>query len=129
MKRLTWCLVVALAIALVGAGSVEAAKKIKERKGQISHTFTNQTGTAAYGLVITLSEKAIVVQGGDNRAGPFANVGGNDTSKITLSNPAEPIDVSGSFSLTFQSYSKTFNVSKWWWLDSTGKRQGDKNKG
>ena len=129
MKRLTWCLVVVLAIALVGAGSVEAAKKIKERKGQISYTFTNQTGAAAYGLVITLSQKAIVVQGDDNRAGPFANVGGNATSKITLSNSAEPIDVSGSLSLTFRSYSKTFNVSKWWWLDASGKRQGDKNKG
>ena len=68
-------------------------------------------------------------QADDNRAGPFANVGGNDTSKITLSNSSEPIDVSGSLSLTFRSYSKTFNVSKWWWLDGSGKRQGDKHKG
>ncbi|MDX1388091.1 MAG: hypothetical protein R3344_02825 [Acidobacteriota bacterium] len=129
MKRLTWCLVIVLAVALAGAGSVEAAKKIKERKGQVAYTFTNQTGVAAYGLVVTLSDKSIVVYGDDNRAGPFGNVKGNDTSKLTMTNPHEPIPESGQIDLTFQSYSKSLKVSQWWWLDSKGKRLGDKQKG
>ena len=131
MKRLSWCLAVAMGVALVGVGSLEAAKnvKVKERKGQISYTFKNETGAAAYGLVVVLSDDAIVVKDDDDRAGPFGNIDANDTSKITLSNPNEPVAVSDSFSLTFQSYSKSFQIKQWWWLDKDGKRLGNKNKG
>jgi beta-lactam-binding protein with PASTA domain len=130
MKRLAAVLAVILVVALVVAVQpVEAAKKIKERKGQIIQTFTNNSGQQAYGLVVTLNSGAIVVKGDDNRAGPFGNASGDDTSKITMSNPETPIEVSGTVELTFRSYSSNLKISKWWWTNAAGKRIGEKNKG
>jgi hypothetical protein len=130
MKRFAAVFAVMLVVALVAAvPSVEAAKKIKERKGQIIQTFTNNSGQQAYGLVVVLSSKSIVVKGDDNRAGPFGNASGNDTSKITLSNPDKPIEVSGAVELTFRSYATNLSISKWWWTNAAGKRIGEKNKG
>ena len=130
MKRFAAVLAVFLVVALVvTVQPVEAAKKIKERKGQIIQTFTNNSGQQAYGLVVTLNSKAIVAVGDDNRAGPFGNVSGDDTSKITLGNPKSPVEVSGTVELTFRSYSANLKISKWWWTNAAGKRIGDKNKG
>lgn len=131
MKQLAAVLAVVLVVALVVAVQpAEAAKKVKvkDRKGQVTQKFTNNSGQEAYGLVVVLSAKAIVVMGDDNRAGPFGNASGNDTSEIALSNPEKPIEVSGTVELTFKSYDSKLKVTKWWWTNAGGKRIGEKNK-
>jgi hypothetical protein len=73
--------------------TVQAKKKHEASyNAQASYTFENAEPTAAHGLVIALSAPAeVVTDPSTGAAGPFGNVGGNGTSKITLTNPTSPI--------------------------------------
>jgi hypothetical protein len=131
MKRLSTVVLVMVVVAsLAVIGSVEAGKKvkIKERKGQVTQTFVNNSGAPAYGLRISLSAEAIVETDDEHRAGPFGNVQGNDSKELILTNPDEPLEDAGSLELTFRSYKPKLEVKSWVWLDEKGKKLGKKNK-
>ena len=129
MNRMRFGLVLLLVVALAAAWSpVEAKKKVKERSTQVSQTFVNETGQTAYGLVVKLSAQSAVVTDDDNKAGPFRNINGNDTSSITLTNPDTPVADGESTAVSFRSYSGSARIKKFWWIDLSGKRIGDKQK-
>jgi len=133
MKR-TSGIVVFIALFLIlasTAGPVPAKREVmvKERMGQVTQTFINNTGGMVSGLCVTLSAEAIVVTDDDRRAGPFGNIAGNESKKITLTNPTALIADSESLELTFRSYKATLKLKSWWFLNEEGKRIGDKIKG
>jgi hypothetical protein len=126
MKQITRTLGIVVAIVLMaGTLPVDAAK---EMKGQVAHNFINNSGELAYGLSVKLSTKAIVVME-DNRAGPFGNVSGNNTTEFSFGNPTEPITLSEGVELTFRSTNPKLKITTWWWTDAKGKRLGKKQKG
>jgi hypothetical protein len=133
------CAVIAvLALALMASVSPAWARtkkmKVKAYNAQITYEFANKGTTPAHGLVVALSTEGVVsTDENTGAAGPFRNVRGNGTSKITLTNPTTPIGPAGSenssLSLVFHSYKSSLKVKSWWWIDEKGKRIGDKNKG
>ncbi len=125
-SRMVGIVMVVVLAAVVG--QVGAGKKVKEYKGQATHKFVNEAGEPAYGLEISLSAAGIVVTGDDNRAGPFGNMSGNDTSTLRLTNPTEPVAAAGSFELTFRSYNSKLKINSWQWLNEKGKKIGQKHK-
>ena len=110
-----------------------STKTVKERpyKGQAGHTFINEEGAAAFGLVVQVNQSAVVVTDPQSgMAGPFKNVQGNGTTRLTMSNPAQAIAVGGEgFRLIFRSYPSGLQIRSWWWLDQKGKRLGKKKSG
>lgn len=83
---------VVLALALF-LPTTEAKKRHETSyNAQASYTFTNAEPAPAHGLMISLSAAAeVVTEPSSGAAGPFGNVSGNGTSKITLTNPSSPI--------------------------------------
>ena len=127
----TLALMMALVTTLLVAGSLQAKKnKFEEKplKGQTGRAFVNDTGETVHGLTVQLSKDASVITHGDtHRAGPFFDVEGNGTKKITLSNPDAPIEPgSDSIDLVFRSYKSGLKITKYWWLDAKGKQVGKK---
>lgn len=110
-----------------------STKTVKERpyKGQAGRTFINEESGPAYGLVVELSGSAIVVTDPQTgMAGPFKNVQGNGTTRLTLSNSSAPIAVGGEgFKLIFRSYPSGLKIRSWWWINQKGKRLGKKKSG
>jgi len=110
-----------------------STKTVKERpyKGQAGRTFINEEGAAAFGLVVELSQSGIVVTDSQTgMAGPFKNVQGNGTTRLTLSNSSAPIAVGGEgFKLIFRSYPSGLKIRSWWWTNQKGKRLGKKKSG
>jgi len=137
MNRARCAAIVILALALIAFISSAQARskemKVKAYDAQISYDFANAETTPAHGLVVVLSTDAVVSTDEETgAAGPFRNVSGNGTSKITLTNPTTPIGAAGgedsSLSLIFHSYKSKLAVKSWWWIDEKGKRIGDKQK-
>lgn len=110
-----------------------STKTVKERpyKGQAGRTFVNEEGAAAFGLVVELNQSGIVVTDPQSgMAGPFKNVQGNGTSRLTMSNSAQAITIGGEgFKLIFRSYPSNLRIRNWWWLNQKGKRLGRKKSG
>ena len=110
-----------------------STKTVKERpyKGQAGNTFINEESGPAYGLVVELSGSAIVVTDPQSgMAGPFKDVQGNGTTRLTLSNSSAPIAVGGEgFKLIFRSYPSGLKIRSWWWTNQKGKRLGKKKSG
>jgi len=110
-----------------------STKTVKERpyKGQAGRTFINEEGAATFGLVVELSQSGIVVTDPQTgMAGPFKNVQGNGTTRLTLSNSSAPIAVGGEgFKLIFRSYPSGLKIRSWWWTNQKGKRLGKKKSG
>ena len=126
--RMVGIVMVVVLAAVVGQVGADRKVKVKEYKGQATHKFVNEAGEPAYGLEISLSAAGIVVTGDDNRAGPFGNMSGNDTSTLRLTNPTEPVAAAGTFELTFRSYNAKLMIKSWQWLDEKGKKIGKKQK-
>lgn len=127
-------LVIVLAVALFSLTiACSSTKTVKERpyKGQAGRTFINEESGPAYGLVVELSGSAIVVTDPQTgMAGPFKNVQGNGTTRLTLSNSSAPIAVGGEgFKLIFRSYPSGLRIRSWWWTNQKGKRLGKKKSG
>jgi len=127
-------LVIVLAVALFSLTiACSSTKTVKERpyKGQAGSTFINEESGPAYGLVVELSGSAIVVTDPQTgMAGPFKNVQGNGTTRLTLSNSSAPIAVGGEgFKLIFRSYPSGLKIRSWWWINQKGKRLGKKKSG
>ncbi len=127
-------LVIVLAVALFSLTiACSSTKTVKERpyKGQAGRTFINEESGPAYGLVVELSGSAIVVTDPQTgMAGPFKNVQGNGTTRLTLSNSSAPIAVGGEgFKLIFRSYPSGLKIRSWWWINQKGKRLGKKKSG
>lgn len=125
---------VMVTLVMVGlAAACSSTKTVKERpyKGQAGRTFVNEEGVAAFGLVVELNQSAIVVTDPQSGlAGPFKNVQGNGTTRITMSNSTQAITVGGEgFKLIFRSYPSGLKIRSWWWLDQKGKRLGKKKSG
>jgi hypothetical protein len=122
-----------LLISVFAAPSAFAAKKGSGYNAQIHYTFANGEQVAPQGLVVALSAEATVVTDAEGAAGPFRNVRGNGTAKITLTNASTPITAAGgensSVELVFRTQKKKLAVSSWWWIDERGKRIGQKQKG
>jgi hypothetical protein len=130
MRLVTRSLAIIAAVAIVAAaGSSHAAKKVQERQGQVSRTFVNAAGEVAYGLHVEFSHKAVVVTDDANAAGPFRDLRGNDTLRLDMSNPSEPIAIDAEVELVFRSYSAGLKIKSWWWTNTKGKRVGKKQKG
>lgn len=128
-KRIS-AMVILAALLLAPLATVEA-KKSEAYKGQAGMTFVNGEALPAHGLVVTLSNKGEVRTNPDNgAAGPFRNVSGNDSDKIEMTNPTEPIagGGEGKVDLIFRSKQKKLAVTGWWWVDEKGKRIGKKQK-
>ena len=110
-----------------------STKTVKERpyKGQAGRTFINEEGAPAYGVVVNLNKSGVVVTDPQSgMAGPFKNIQGNGTSRITLSNSTQPIAVGGEgFKLIFRSYPSGLAIRNWWWLNEKGNRLGRKKSG
>jgi hypothetical protein len=131
-KHISMVMMVALALfSLTMACS--STKTVKERpyKGQAGRTFINEEGAAAFGLVVQVNQSAVVVTDPQSGlAGPFKNVQGNGTTRLTMSNPAQAIAVGGEgFKLIFRSYPSGLRIRSWWWLNQKGKRLGKKKSG
>ena len=132
IKRISMVVMVALVLfSLTMACS--STKTVKERpyKGQAGLTFVNEVGAAAFGLVVQVNQSAVVVTDPQSgTAGPFKNVQGNGTTRLTMSNPAQAIAAGGEgFKLIFRSYPSGLSIRSWWWLDQRGKRLGKKKSG
>lgn len=128
------CLLVLAVVFAVLVAPVDAAKKFKEkpRKGQAGHLFVNNEGVEAYGLMVNLSKKAIVITDSNTGfAGPFQNIRGKGTKSMTFSNPrpviAPATDEEDGFNLVFRSYKADLKIKTYWWLDEKGKRIGKKH--
>ena len=126
--RMVGIVTVVLLAAVMGQVGAGKKVKVKEYKGQATHKFVNEAGEPAFGLQVTLSAAGIVVTGDDNRAGPFGNMSGNDTSTLRLTNPTEPVAAAGTFDLTFRSYNAKLTIKSWRWLNEKGKKIGQKQK-
>jgi hypothetical protein len=94
MRNARFVPIAALILGLLLFLPASQAKKKHEASynAQASYTFENAEPAAAHGLVIVLSADAeVVTDPSSGGAGPFGNVNGNGTSKITLTNPSSPI--------------------------------------
>jgi hypothetical protein len=90
--RIVPVVAVAVGLFLVLPGAEAKKKHEASYNAQASYTFENTEPAEAYGLVIALSADAeVVTDPSTGAAGPFGNVSGNGTSKITLTNPESPI--------------------------------------
>ena len=128
----TVCVVVVVGLC-VGSGPVLAAKtkRIEAFKAQTTKSFVNEETVPAAGLVVALSSAGEVkTEEESGRAGPFRDVKGNGSSKITLTNAESPVEPGNeAIELVFGTYSKKISVKSWWWIDDKGKRIGKKIKG
>lgn len=123
-----------IGLSLTASRPVLAEKKvkIKEYVSETTLTCKNEEALPVYGLVISLSDAAMVVA--DEKTGfvgPFRNIQGNSTSKVTLTNPEKPFapgEPDGGIDLTFRSYASKLKVHKWWWVDKKGKPVGEKKE-
>jgi hypothetical protein len=130
---IAWYIAMA-AVAMLVAMPAVAAKKVKEkpRQGQAGHNFVNHESVEAYGLVVQLSKKAIVVTDPNTGfAGPFQNIRSNGSTSITLSH-ARPVVIPSvaeddGFDLIFRSYKSGLKIKSYWWIDAQGKRIGKKH--
>lgn len=121
-------------VVLALAAPADAAKKFQEkpRKGQAAHVFVNHESEDAYGLVVNLSKKAIVITDPNTGfAGPFQNIRGKGTKSITFSNSRPAIapatGAEDGFDLVFRSYKSGLKIASYYWLDAKGKRLGKKH--
>ena len=131
IKHLSLILIVVLVLA--SSSGLEAAKKLKEKpyQSQAGRSFVNEESAPAYGLVVQLSKKAVVVTNPETgKAGPFKNVQGNGSTQLTLSNSGTPIEPGvEAFRLIFRSYPSGLKIQSWWWTHQKGKRLGKKKSG
>jgi hypothetical protein len=115
-------------IALFAAAGPATADRQREHATQITHTFVNDSGVAAHGLVIKLSDPAVVVLDESHKAGPFRDHSGNDSKSVRLANPGQPVEAAGTVEVVLRSRREAARISAYWWTDAQGKRVGPKRK-
>jgi hypothetical protein len=125
-----FCVAIVVGLCLA-PGQVLADKKTKVYKAQTTRNFVNGETVSAFGLTIALStEGEVKTDNVTGQAGPFRDVIGNGSNKITLTNAEAPIEPgSDGIELVLGTYSKKISIKNWWWVDAEGKRIGEKKKG